>query len=402
MKAKETVKRLAEKNKFFEGIINGCFLLSGIGTSCVCLVFRVIPVKKNKIVFSSWKGKRCGDNPRYISDVLTKRNKGYEIVWLLDKNYDGDVPEGVRRVDNSPLRTLFELCTAKVWVDCSTKELGLLKRKGQLYIQTWHGSYGLKKLYADIPDKLRFIEKTYMQYNSKIMDVMVSNSRQTSEIYHRAMWYSGEMLEYGSPRNDLFFKSVEPIRQKVKDEFGVTGKNIVLYAPTFRNNLTTNQFDLDYERLKMNLEKRFGGEWVVLIRLHPHNSVEADKSIQYNSDIINASKYNDMQELLVASDILITDYSSCMFDFVTTEKVCFLYASDVEEYREERDYYFEIEELPFPLAQNNNQMEQVIVNFNEDVYLRDLRALFKQVGLNETGNASEKVADYIEKWMEEN
>lgn len=399
---KEKIKRFAEKNKICQLLINLGFLVSGVFVSITCVILRIFSIKQNKIVCSSWKGKRYSDNPKYISEKLIEKYPFYEIVWLLNKDFKEDLPTRVRRASNNCLTQLFELVTAKVWIDSSTKIYGLKKRKGQLYVQTWHGSYGLKKLYGDIPDKLRFIERKYMQYNSKIIDLMISNSEQTSQIYHRAMWYDGKILEYGSPKNDIFFEDNNNCRSKVNEYFGVCGKKIAIYAPTFRNNLQTKQFDLDYKRVITALESKFGEQWVILIRLHPHNLMEAEKFIEYDDKVLNASFYNDMQELLVAADILITDYSSCMFDFVTNKKKCFLFATDVEEYKKERDYYFEIENLPFPLAKNNAEMEHNILCFSEKEYNEKLNKLFQMVGLNETGHASEKVADYIEKWMDEN
>lgn len=397
---KDRIKRLAEKNKVCEAFINLSFLISGVFVSIICIILGVFPINEKKIVCSSWKGKRYGDNPKYISDKIIEKYPTYEVAWILNKDFEGEIPVQVRRVSNSYLRQLYELVTARVWIDSSTKQFGLRKRKGQLYVQTWHGSYGIKKLYGDIPDKLRFIEKTYMQYNSKMIDLMISNSAQTSQIYHRALWYSGEILEYGSPKNDIFFVKQSECKNKVNDYFGIKEKKIAIYAPTFRNNLQTNHFNIDYKRLLKALENKFGEQWIILIRLHPHNLVEAEKFVEYDDKVINASIYNDMQELLVAGDILITDYSSCMFDFVTNKKICFLYATDVKEYKKERDYYFDIEDLPFPLAQNNEEMEQNILNFDEQKYEEKLDKLFEQVGLAETGWASEKTADYIVEWME--
>ena len=109
-----------------------------------------------------------------------------------------------------------------------------------------------------------------------------------------------------------------------------------------------------------------------------------------------------MQELLVASDVLISDFSSCILDFVTKDKICFLYASDVQEYRQERDYYFDIRDLPFPLAENNEEMRKNILQFDTEQYLEKLHGLFEEVGLCETGQASAASADYILNWMEKN
>ena len=124
--------------------------------------------------------------------------------------------------------------------------------------------------------------------------------------------------------------------------------------------------------------------------------MDAEQFMQYNDTIINATSYSVMQELLVACDVLISDYSSCMFDFVTTGKPCFMYASDAAQYKEEHDFYFNIYELPFPLAENNDEMEDRILKFDETVYEDNLQKLFHQVGLCENGAACKQVVEWIQ------
>ena len=397
----EWIKRMIGRNKTCYQFVYYCFRIYGVLFSILCILMRVFPIK-NKIVCCNMKGKRYGDNPKYIADEIIRRGLDYEIVWLLNEKEDEELPTEIRRASHNPFSMAYELATAKVWIDSNTKQYGTLKRKNQIYIQTWHGSYGLKKVYGDIPEKITSIDSDTMQYNSKITDLMISNSRQTTEIYQRAFWYKGNILECGSPRNDIFFVDAGRFREKVQAHFEIVGKKIALYAPTFRKNFATDVFRLDYRRLQQILQKRYSGEWVILIRLHPNNIADAETFIEYKNDIINATDYSVMQELLVASDVLITDYSSCMFDFVTTGKTCFLYATDVEAYREERDYYFDLKELPFPLAQNNDEMEENILNFDEEKYQKELNQLFEKVGLCESGNASGQVVDYIQNWMKGN
>lgn len=235
-------------------------------------------------------------------------------------------------------------------------------------------------------------------YNVKLCDLMTSNSRGTTEIYRRAFGYAGEILECGSPRNDVFFRAPEPFARKVKEYFKLEGKHLALYAPTWRSDFNTEFLSMDYEQIRKILGRRFGGDWVILIRMHPQNMAEA-RDIIDDGGTINATYYDDVQELLVACDVLITDYSSCMFDFAAGGKPCFLYAPDVEEYRDDRDYYFDVYDLPFPLGQNTAELEQKILEFDEEIYQEKLRALYEQVGLNETGHASEYAAQYIEKWL---
>ncbi len=396
------IKKLAIKNKFFSNMIYACFKIYGILFYFIfCLTDFIFPIKKNKIVCCNMKGKRYGDNPKYITDILLQKEKNLDIVWLINDPTDTEIPKSVRAVKNDFWHQIYELSTAKVWIDSNTKQYGFRKRKNQLYIQTWHGSYGLKKIYGDIIDKVSKIDIANVKYNSRNTDIMISNAKRTSEIYRRAFWYQGNILENGSPRNDIFFKNNEDVKNKVRNYFGLSGKKVVLYAPTFRVDYRVSDLNLNYDILLQALSNRFWGEWVVLVRLHPNNLQDAKSFIQYTDKIINASEYDVMQELLVASDVLVTDYSSCMFDFVTNGKPCFLYASDIARYKEERDNYYELEDLPFPVATNEQELKEVITTFNADKYKKELNNLFEEVGLNETGHASEIAADYILKWMKE-
>lgn len=133
----------------------------------------------------------------------------------------------------------------------------------------------------------------------------------------------------------------------------------------------------------------------MFVRLHPHNLKDAEKFITYNDRVINASGYDVMQELLVAADILISDYSSCMFDFITKPKPCFIYATDRDKYKKERDYYFELEELPFPIAETSKQLEYNIAHFDNDDYVKNVKKLFDRVKLNETGKSSQIIANKV-------
>lgn len=397
----DRIKRFANKNKVCYYLIYVMFNLYGVFFSMLCLLMRIFPIQQNKIVCCNMKGKRYGDNPKYILDEILRQGLDYDIVWLMKSETDADMPKQIRVAAYHPFSLAYELATAKVWIDSNTKPLGLLKRKGQYYIQTWHGSYGLKKMYGDIPDKMNLFDKRNVQYNSKIQDLFVSNSDFYSEIYRRAFWYEGEILQCGSPRNDIFFTENEECREKVQEYFGTKGKHMALYAPTYRNDFGTDAYRLDFERLRKNFEKRFGGEWVILVRLHPHNMMDAKDFLVYDDTLINATDYSVMQELLVACDVLISDYSSCMFDFVTTKKPCFMYASDAAKYKDEHDFYFDIYELPFPLAENNEDMEQRVLEFDEEQYQTKLQEMFTKVGLCEDGTACKQVVQWIQKKVEQ-
>lgn len=397
---RDRIKRFEKTHTAFRRTIYLGYLVYGRLFAFLCFCMRIFPVQKNKILCCSKKGKRCGDNPMYIANELVKRDRNYKIIWLTDCEVKKSLPYGMKCVKMRPLTMAYELATSRVWIDSNTKDYGTLKRKNQLYIQTWHASYSLKRFGLDFPDRSEFIDRLIYAYNAGIIDLFISNSQKTSEIYRSAFGYEGRILECGSPRNDIFFRSPDLYLKKVRNYFNICDKKIALYAPTFRSDFSVDKFRLDYSRLKRNLEKRFGGEWVILIRLHPSDNTGAGELCHDNEQVMNATDYEDMQELLVACDILITDYSSSAFDFAVKGKSCFLYATDIDKYREEQGCYFELNDLPFPLAQDDSQLEKNILQFDEKRYQEKVNKLFDETGLCENGDASSKAADFIEQWMD--
>jgi CDP-glycerol glycerophosphotransferase len=259
----------------------------------------------------------------------------------------------------------------------------------------WGRTY--KKIGADNPRNInnKPYEKT-SRHMDKIVDVMVSNSKWCTKIYRSAFLYTGKILEYGYPRNDIFFRPSLGIRHKVYDYFKIPDDyKIVLWAPTYRNGRDLDKYRLDLEKLIMNLNKKFNSYWTVLVRLHPTMEHKA-KEMRYSKYIINASSYGDIQELLVASDVLISDYSSVISEFALTGRPVFLYATDIKEYGIERDFYMDYYSMPFPIAESNDELEQKISAYNEKKYKEDVLCYLDKVGMIEKGEASAKVVDYIE------
>ena len=150
---------------------------------------------------------------------------------------------------------------------------------------------------------------------------------------------------------------------------------------------------MDFARLKAALEARFGGEWVILLRMHYYL---ADRAMAAAADYLrNATEYPDMQDLLLCADVLLTDYSSCMWDFSLMEKPCFLYARDIAEYRGERNFYTPIEGWPFPLASDNGELARAIADFDEAAYRTAVHRHHKELGSTESGTAAQQCVDRI-------
>ncbi|NLE03910.1 MAG: hypothetical protein GX638_03775, partial [Crenarchaeota archaeon] len=124
-------------------------------------------------------------------------------------------------------------------------------------------------------------------------------------------------------------------------------------------------------------------------------------NLSYDEKIINASSWPDMQELLAASDMLITDYSNVMFEFSLQKKPVFLYAVDINTYKEERDFYFDLEKLPYPTAQNNYELNELIKQYDQKRYEEKLLSFMQSIGIKETGFASQKVVEYIDRLIKD-
>ncbi len=359
----------------------------------ICSFF---PVKNNKIVFQSYYGRGYGDNPKYIAEALIKSKEKLELVWVVNGKEKPDFPPCIRTVTFRSFRYIYEMSTAKVWVDNSRKEY-CMKKKNQYYMQTWHGGLGMKKVENMVPEKLSSEYLRMATRDASQCDVMLSSCDTLTKDYRNYFWYpQGEIIQKGLPRNDRLLSFTQDDVTRIKNSLDIKEDvKLLLYAPTFRENHDLSVYDIDYKKCKEALEEKFGGQWKILLRLHP-NVFKLSDNIEYDPEVlINASYYPDMQELYMISDMLITDYSSVIFDFLLIEKPSLLYASDVSKYRLERDYYFDFSELPFALCENNDQLIKEILSFDEAKYKKAIKDFKAFHGFCDSGCASDYAAQWI-------
>lgn len=376
-------------------------MLSDIVRALAYKICRLLPVKKNKIIFISHLGKNYSCNPKYICEYILKHFPySYDLIYLYDPTNisDKQFSKGIKTVSIYSWRYIYEISTCGFFVSNTRIPVwfNFKPRKGQCYLQTWHSSLRLKKIEKDA--NLGEEYEKWASIDSEKTSLIVSGCKFSSDIFKNAFWYKGPLLEVGTPRIDylLNLKDNDIIEIKRKALLEVSFRYLI-YAPTFRKNGDISAYNIDYISLAEVLKEKFGGDWKILFRLHPNLKDVVDvKSLP--SCCVDMSGYSDIQELIAISDIMITDYSSCMFDMAFMKKLCILYASDLEQYmRDERDLYFDIKSLPFPLAQNNAELSK-IVSFYDDVhYQEDLERFMKSIGSYETGNACKKILDYIEK-----
>lgn len=369
-------------------------------------------VEKNKVIFMHYNDcYQC--NPAYICDEILRQGLDYDIVYVAGKKQMAEFPlpfpEGVRVVRRNSLENFYEAATAKVWVDNAVcfPWAYVPKKKDQIYINTWHGSMGLKKIDPSSISDPKWRRAANIAGN--ITNFMISNSSFETEVYRTTYWPDPKVkvLEFGHPRNDILFCDEEKkagIRQKVMDFFDI-GEDcgLILYAPTFRDARNLDVYDIDYRRILSAAEKRFGGKWKIINRYHHKvaGKLASVKAVRNDPDILPGNLYPDIQELMVAADLGITDYSSWICDYVLTGKPGFIYANDLKAYDGERGFYYPLDSTPFPIAENNDEMEKNILNFDEEKYSAGVKDFLKARGSKEDGKAAKRVVALIKRFMTE-
>lgn len=356
------------------------------------------PIKKKKILLFSYYGNQYGCSPKYMSEYLAN-NTDYDLVWAFTQPQKYSLA-GVRNVRYYSLQFFYELCTAHVIITNYRMIELFQKRKGQVYIQTWHSSLRLKMIEKDAEDKLPAHYVKMAKKDSQYIDCLISGCSFSTQIFRSSFWYSGFILECGTPRNDLFFTQVTHISDKIKDKYAIPARHkLLLYAPTFRQGGQVDCYNLNYTRLKSVLSQRWGGDWTILVRFHPHLRPIAQQLIG-NEPVVDVTSYDDIQELLAASDVLISDYSSLVFDYILTGRPCFLYVPDLNLYmQKERGLYFKPKDLPFEKALSNEELFTSISNFSEEAYSRRVKIFQESIGSYEKGTACQQIGRYIREQM---
>lgn len=367
------------------------------------LVRMFVDVKPGMVLCWAYNYKQYGCNPRYLTEYLLENHPDMEIVWVFRQGVDlSQVDSRIRCVRFRSLQYLKMVASAEFLVTNSRTDSWHAywhKRPEQKYLMLWHGGAALKQVERDVEDRLGYSYVRKAKRDSRMCDLMISGCRANTELIRRSFWYSGEILERGIPRNDMFFKKElhHSVRQNINRQYGIApDSRIVLYAPTFRHSGSIEPYRIDWHAVVPRLEKMFGGDSVtIFLRLHPNLIGKADtRPLMSHPSVVDMTRYHDMQELLCISDMLITDYSSSMFDYAMLRRPCLLYATDVEEY--DRGYYYNFNELPFPLARNVEQLVAIIDEFDSEKYKSDLDAFLQnRLGLMERGVAAKALAEWM-------
>lgn len=381
-------------------------------------IYRLAPIRRNRFVFTSFNG-HYSDNPKAISNKLHEIDGNSDIVWLVKNEYMDTVPSYARKCNINSLKAFWYRGTSMAQIDnvygfraffvtngsvLSKFKLKLLaflsNKKNQPVFSTMHGT-PLKKIGRD-------------QIGNNVLDMICPNSyllvgdQLTADVLKNVTFEKIPIKILGSPRNDILFKDMYNIKKELELPID---KKILLFAPTFRNDGKDtegkNVFrsgleqlkNMDFEQLFHSLSVKFGGEWVMVCRFHYHVSDMVDwgeLNVKYPGKFINGNLHDDMADYLCCSDALLTDFSSCMFDFGLTGKPCFLYFPDLEHYRDkERGFYIGIKDLPFSASVNFQTLISNIDEYEQAEYLDKVNIFLNKIGSQNDGNASQRVVNYI-------
>lgn len=362
-------------------------------------IFYVFPIKNNRIIFCAYSGKQYSCNPKYIYEELVKTHPSkFEIIWAFTTPDQYHLDAAVKKIKYKSIKYIYYVLTSKFIIENVECWSILPKRTNQFVINTWHGGGAYKRVGVKRLDGVSYNTKLVEMKNNRI-DLYLSSSKIFSQLTLRdSFHYDGEILNIGMPRNDILINMDESKINEFKHNLNVIDKKILLYAPTFRQHFDM-KLDINFDKVLDACKSRFGGEWIVLFRDHYYETaLEVTKS-----SIINITHYPDMQELLLISDVLITDFSSCMWDFSLMLKPVFLYTSDLDYYQKyERDFYTPIDEWGFPFASTNDELIEEIKSFNYIEYKNKQNSIQMRFESYEIGNASKKMVEWILKHCQQN
>ena len=358
--------------------------------------------RTDEVVIECDRGGHYGDAPRYLYERLIERDVRPNVVWANNTTLRLTDPRTQKIRRHSP-RYYWRLGRARYWINNQNFPAAVAKPAKTTFLQTWHGT-PLKRMQHDV-ENMMSRDPEYQQRAARLTsywDVLLSGSPYATACFKSAFHYTGKILEEGYPRNDVFSWPDKDARvRSTKARLGLENdeRKILLYAPTFRddNRPGTNwrhELELDVTRL----EAEFGTEYVLVVRFHQlvRESI-ADLTAAHPDFVIDASSYNDIQELLLVSDVLITDYSSLFFDFSVLQRPILFFTYDLDRYRDLlRGFYLDFESVaPGPLLRDNDELVAALHGLDEVTakYLPRLQDFAATYAPKDDGGASDRVLD---------
>lgn len=374
-------------------------------------LFALFPVKQDVVIFESQYGGKFDDNPKAIYNYMKQMDtKSYRLFWSINyRNRNIVEDKDVKVLYRFSIRWLYYMARAKYWIVNSRLPKWLPKRKETSYIQTWHGT-PLKKLALDMDtigmpgNSLEAYKESFLQETRK-WDYLIAPNQYSKDIFKSCFAFEKVFIDSGYPRNDvLFHKNNHKDIAEIKRKLGLPlDKKIILYAPTWRDDYYLSRgkyrfkmpFDLN------SVSEILDDEAVIIFRAH-YLVAESLDSIKGNPNFYNFSVKEDISDLYLVSDMMITDYSSVFFDYANLNRPMLFFAYDYEHYRDNlRGFYFDIEkESPGPFITKEEEFYTYLREYlekGEFINYRSRLKKFHEIYCSwEDGTASQKVLKEID------
>lgn len=356
-------------------------------------------LKENRILLHNDMARNYSANPKYIAEYLLKYYPGrFDIIFSVRQpdKYEGK-RKNIHFIRFNSIKYFYYAMTSQVLVTNSGGFSYIPLRKNQFVINTHHGGGCYKTMGSDMFENTPLFRKD-LNLSAKQTSLFLSTCRKFTNVITNLS--PDKIWEIGMPRNDILIHLDVQLLDNVRSRLGLKKNDkLVLYCPTYRkkddnyfNDSIAISYGIDCERVCKALHQRFGGHWIFGFRLHP---CVTNRDELPHGDIIDLSDYEEMQELLLAADVMINDFSSSMWDFMLTGKPCFTYAIDLEHYVRTTKVYTPVEEWPFPKATDNDGLEKNIIEFDEKEYAEACKRHYEALGGCETGEATKLVCKRI-------
>ncbi|MGN6610885.1 MAG: CDP-glycerol glycerophosphotransferase family protein [Angustibacter sp.] len=370
------------------------------------VMFRIaqrLPADDRRVVFESGVGKQYADSPRYVYEELMRRGVDVKAVWA----YAGQLHDLDRRttvVDRLSPAYFYHLARARYWVNNQNFPHYVQRRADGVYLQTWHGT-PLKRMLHDL-DVVHGRDAGYLDRVTEASaqwSLLTSPSPFATQAMRSAFRYEGEVLEVGYPRNDVFFHDDrEAVAARVRRRLGIApDKKVVLYAPTFRDDQSLGGSAFAF-RLPLDLDRvheRLGDDVVLLLRMHVLVRQAVTIPPHLSEHVVDASSFPEIQELFLASDALITDYSSVFFDFANLRRPMVFYAYDLEAYRDNlRGFYLDyVDTVPGPVVTTEDDLLDALSDLDslQRKYSDRYDAFIARFSPHDDGDAAARVVDRV-------
>ena len=358
---------------------------------CMSLAFRVLGIfvstDENLVLISSFMGSKFNDSPKAIYDHICSIPEYSNLKWVWALEHPENYPQLNSVKIDTPAYFITAL-KAKYWITNTNIERGLsFKKKQTIYLNTWHG-IALKKIGNDCPGR--------KDYNFNSVNYLCVSGKYDEKVFKTAFNARKESyLKCGMPRNDRLWRADEGERRSLRTKLGIdSDKKVILYAPTWRDSVNGGRSyeikpPIDFDRWKREL----GEKYVVLFRAHHITTKVLD--VRFDEFIKDVSDYPDVNDLMIASDMLITDYSAIAFDYSILCRPILCYAYDYDTYLADRGTYFNMDEkYPNESYKNENDLLESILSADYDSEAEKTRA-FRDNFIEYKTNATKACVDAL-------